>query len=247
MLFKIFFALCVAAEFVTVPLFLKNSWPKKTNASLIFKMVSSTLFILCGILAMKIANNSSDYAKLIIWGLVMGWIGDFFLHLKTDKVAIFGAGLFAFLAGHIFYIIAFQKAIKIYYPNAKAVTWYEVLAVVVIVGLIILYAVLKKIKAKPVMIAPVVLYAITISYMLVKAARLCVAFWGYGLFDHMILLCLTVALGALLFVLSDGSLGLILFAGKNNNQKLKWFNIGTYYAAQVLLASSIFLIYTVSY
>ena len=246
-LLNILFALCVAAEFVTVPLFLKNSWPKKTKASLLFKMISSTLFVLCGVLAMKIGNNSTEYAKLIIWGLVMGWLGDFFLHLPNDKIYFFGIGLFAFLAGHIFYIIAFQKAIMIYYPNANAVTWYEVLAVVIIVGLIALYAVRKKIKAKAIMVAPVVLYAITISYMLVKAVRLCVAFWGYGLFDHMVLLCITVALGALLFVLSDGSLGLILFAGKNKNQKLKWFNIGTYYAAQVLLASSIFLLYTVSY
>ena len=250
MIFKILFALCVAAEFVTVPLFLKNSWPKKTNLSLLFKMVSSTLFILCGVLAMKIAGNGSEYAKLIIWGLVMGWIGDFFLHLKTDKVAVFGAGLFAFLAGHIFYIIAFQKGIRIHYPGADTFTWYECLAVVLFVGLIILYALKKKIKAKPVMAVPVVLYALTISFMLVKAVRLCFAFWAWGLYEStMWLICLivTVAVGAVLFVLSDASLGLILFAGQNKNQKLKWFNIGTYYAAQVLIASSIFLIFTHSF
>ena len=247
MIFKILFAVCAALEFVFVPLFLKNSWPKKTNMSLLFKMISSTLFILCGIFAMKAANNNSEYAKLIIWGLAMGWVGDFFLHLKTDKVVIFGLGLFAFLAGHIFYIIAFQKGIYVYYPQAKTFTWYEIVSVIVLVGLIALYVFLKKVKAKPVMAVPVVLYAFTITYMLVKAVRLCVSFWAYGLYDHVPLLFITVSLGALLFVLSDASLGLILFAGKNKNQKLKWFNIGTYYAAQVLLASSIFLIHTVSY
>ena len=62
--------------------------------------------------------------------------------------------------------------------------------------------------------------------------------------DHMIMICVTVALGAILFVLSDGSLGMILFAGKKGNRPLKIFNIVTYFAAQILLASSIFFIRT---
>ena len=244
MIFKILFAVCAALEFVFVPLFLKNSWPKKTNMSLLFKMISSTLFILCGVFAMKAVNNVSEYSKLIIWGLVMGWIGDFFLHLKTKNLIPFGIGLFAFLAGHIFYIIAFQKAIGIYYPSARFLTWYEALAVVMIVAVIVLYAYLKKVQVKLLLAIPVVLYAFTISFMLVKAFRLCIAFFAYGLYDNMLFLFITVALGAVLFVLSDGSLGLILFAGKGGNKKLKWFNIGTYYAAQILLASSILLIQT---
>ena len=84
--------------------------------------------------------------------------------------------------------------------------------------------------------------ALTITTMLVKAIRYCCGQWWWGLHDHIPMLFVTVGLGAVLFVLSDASLGLILFAGKDKNRPLKWFNIGTYYAAQILLASSIFFI-----
>lgn len=247
MLWIILFAVCAALELVFVPLFLKFSWPEKCVKSLAVKMVCSTLFILCGVFAMKGANNNSEYAKLILWGLGMGWLGDLFLHIPSKKNYFFGVGMAAFIAGHIFYIIAFQNGIQIYYPNTFAIAWYEVLAVLAVVGLIALYSWKKKISAKPYMIAAFALYAIVIIFMLVKAVHLCVSFWAYGLYEHMVSLCLTVAFGALLFVLSDGSLGLIIAGGQGGKKPIKWFNIGTYYAAQVLLAGSIFLVYSVSY
>lgn len=244
MFFKLLFALVVILEFVFVPLFLKYAWPDKCAKSLAMKMVSSTLFVAAGLLAVKISGNHSEYAKLIMWGLAFGWLGDLFLHLLTDKIWVFGLGLFSFLAGHIFYIIAFQKAIYITYPDASVIKWYELVAVAVLVGLVVLYAVLKKIEIKTIMAVPVVMYAVTISYMLVKAFRFCIGEWGYGMNEHMAALFLTVALGAVLFVLSDGSLGLLLFAGQKKNRPLKIFNIVTYYAAQILLAASIFIVET---
>ena len=111
-----------------------------------------------------------------------------------------------------------------------------------------LYALVKKIKGKAYMAIPVVLYAVTISAMLAKAFRYCIGEWLYGMNDNIVMLFLTVALGAVLFVLSDGSLGMILFAGQKKNRPLKIFNITTYFAAQILLASSIFFVFTpVSY
>jgi hypothetical protein len=44
--------------------------------------------------------------------------------------------------------------------------------------------------------------------------------------------------GSLCFVLSDATLGMLNF-GPKKTFPLKCFNIGTYYAAQVLLASTI--------
>ena len=108
----------------------------------------------------------------------------------------------------------------------------------------VLYALVKKIKGKAYMAIPVVLYAVTISAMLAKAFRYCIGEWLYGMNDNIVMLFLTVALGAVLFVLSDGSLGMILFAGQKKNRPLKIFNIATYFAAQILLASSIFFVYT---
>ena len=73
MFFKILFALCVALEFVFVPLFLKYSWPEKCWKSFGYKMVCSALFFAAGLLAAKISGNHTDYAKLILWGLALGW------------------------------------------------------------------------------------------------------------------------------------------------------------------------------
>ena len=247
MVWKILFAIVVAAEFVFVPLFLKYSWPDKCWKSFGFKMICSALFFSAGLLAMKISGHSassSPYTKLILWGLFFGWLGDMFLHLITDKIVVFGLGLFAFLGGHIFYIFAFQRAIERTYPDKPFFAWYEIVAVLVLVGLVVLYAALKKIKGKAYMAIPVVLYAVTISAMLAKAFRYCIGEWLYGMNEHIVMLFLTIALGAVLFVLSDGSLGMILFAGQKKNRPLKIFNIATYFAAQILLASSIFFVYT---
>lgn len=252
MIWKVLFVIAVAAEFVFVPLFLKYSWPNKCWKSFGFKMVCSALFFAAGLLATKISGHSAEtspYTKLILWGLFLGWLGDMFLHLITDKIVVFGLGLFAFLGGHIFYIFAFQKAIKKTYPDKPFFAWYEIVAVAVLVGLVLLYAAIKKKQGKLAagklyMVIPVVLYAVTISAMLAKAFRYCVGEWLYGTNDHMVMIFVTVALGAVLFVLSDGSLGMILFAGQQKNRPLKIFNIATYFAAQILLASSIFYIYT---
>lgn len=247
MVWKILFAIVVAAEFVFVPLFLKYSWPEKCWKSFGFKMICSALFFSAGLLAMKISGHfasSSPYTKLILWGLFFGWLGDMFLHLITDKIVVFGLGLFAFLGGHIFYIFAFQRAIERTYPDKPFFAWYEIVAVLVLVGLVVLYAALKKIKGKAYMAIPVVLYAVTISAMLAKAFRYCIGEWLYGMNEHIVMLFITIALGAVLFVLSDGSLGMILFAGQKKNRPLKIFNIATYFAAQILLASSIFFVYT---
>ncbi len=252
MIWKILFAVVVAAEFVFVPLFLKYSWPEKCWKSFGFKMICSALFFSAGLLAMKISGHSasaSPYTKLVLWGLFFGWLGDMFLHLITDKIWVFGLGLFAFLGGHIFYIFAFQKAIAKTYPDKGFLEWYEVLVVAVLIGLILAYATVKIKQGKLAsgkfyMTFAVMLYAVTICTMLAKAFRLCIGEWLYGTNEHIVALFVTVALGAVLFVLSDGSLGMILFAGHKKNRPLKIFNIATYFAAQILLASSIFVVYT---
>ena len=239
----ILFALTVVLEFVFVPLFLKYSWPKKCWKSFGYKMICSALFFLAGVLAMKISGNTSTYAKLILWGLFFGWLGDLFLHLITDKVYVFGLGLFAFLGGHIFYIAAFNTAIHYnLQPDAPLLAWYEILAVILIVGAMAAYVVVKKIRTKIYMAIPVAMYAVTISTMLVKACTLSYHIWNQSMANEHILPMILLIVGAVFFVLSDGSLGLILFGGQDKNKHLKWFNIGTYFAAQILLGSTIFCI-----
>jgi hypothetical protein len=67
---------------------------------------------------------------------------------------------------------------------------------------------------------------------------------AFGVDDNMFMIALTVGLGAILFFLSDASLGIILVDDKPVKRGMRIFNITTYYAAQVLLAASIFFVFS---
>lgn len=242
MFFKILFALTILAEFYTVPTFLKYYWPKKCKQSLIFKMISATLFVLCGVLAMKISGNNSSYAYLMVLGLVFGWLGDYFLHSLKDRMIEFIIGGVAFLVGHIFYIAAFYHALKTLKPDAKLLNWYDFVAVGIVFVLVTLYVVLKKIyQKKGPMVIGLMLYGIFLTAMVVKACLYMYAEWDYGVSDTMVPALLTVGIGSVFFFLSDGSLGLIL-TGDEVKRKMRIFNIITYFIAQILLAVSILFV-----
>ena len=100
MFLKILLAITVIAQFYTVPMFLKYYWPQKCKQSLMYKMISATLFVLSGVLAMKIADNNTSYAYLMVLGLVFGWLGDLLLHSLKDKMLHFILGVVAFLEFH---------------------------------------------------------------------------------------------------------------------------------------------------
>lgn len=240
MLVKIIYALAVALEFVFVPLFLKYSWPKKCWKSFRLKMVCSSLFLVTGICCMIWAHNYTDYAKFMIIGLAFGALGDLFLHLITDKQVVFGIGLLSFLIGHIFFIISFGKALKAKLPQARVFDYRAIIAIVVILVFLVLYAVKKKMKFG-IATVPVALYAVTISTMLVTALQLCIRFFLEG-FDNDIGVICTVGIGAIMFVMSDFTLALNLFGGQEKNRPLKIFNIATYFIGQVLLGTSILFI-----
>ncbi len=237
---KIIYIIAVALEFVFVPLFLKYSWPKKCWTSFGLKMVCASLFIITGVCCMFWSGNFSVYAKYMLIGLVLGALGDMFLHLITDKQIVFGIGLLSFLVGHIFYIIAFGKALTSQLPQVNVFDWKAILAVVVIVALLAVYAVKTKMKMG-IATVPVALYAVVISFMLVTAFRLCGHFFYEG-FDNDVAIICTVGIGAIMFVLSDFTLALNLFGGQEKNRPLKIFNIATYFLGQVLLATSILFI-----
>ncbi len=244
MFLKILYFLCVAAEFAFVPLFLKWYWPDRCKQSFIYKMVCAALFTLSGYLAIKISGNTTPYASLILWGLVFGWLGDALLHALTEKKWPFISGVLAFLAGHIFYIVAIVKATKTTYPEHGTFRWYEILSIVLIVAFTLLIFVLKKYVKKenlPLLIGLSV-YMVILTTMLVKAFRYVIGEWAYGINDNMFMVFLTVGLGALLFFLSDVSLGFIILVEKFKTRPMRIFNITTYFAAQILLAASIFFV-----
>lgn len=242
MLFKILLGLTVAAEFFTVPMFLKYYWPKKCKQSLIYKMISATLFVLCGFCAMQAAGNNTSYASLMLIGFVFGWFGDLLLHSLKDKMLHFALGVVSFLVGHIFFVAAFHHAIKSLDPAAPLFTWYEILTVVVAIIAVTIFGIFKKYyQKKGPMVFALLLYGVFLVSMFVKSITYCVAEWSYGINDYMYPAIITAGLGGLFFLLSDGSLGLILM-GDETKRGMRIFNITTYFIAQILLALSILFI-----
>lgn len=243
MFLKVLLIIAIALEFVFVPIFLKHYWPEKCKKSWFYKMVCATLFVVCGLLSMKISGNNSPYAELMMWGLVLGWIGDLLLHALSKNQIYFIIGFLSFLAGHIVYIDAFYKAIKTTYPDASMFAWYQIVfSAVLFIGMLV-FAVVKKMLNKKTWYVAIgfAAYAFILSSMLSQAFRYAIGEIAYGTNNHMFMVFLTVAIGSLLFFLSDASLGVILVFNKKA-RGWRIFNIATYFSAQVLLACSILFV-----
>lgn len=244
-MFKTLFIICAVLEVALVPLFLKYYWPDRTKKSFATKTVCSLLFCLCGVFAMKHTGNNTLYADYMLWGLILGAVGDLLLHSLTKVIYPFVVGVLAFFTGHIFYIMAFQRAIYTTDPGSNLFEWYEILAVVVLELIIAVYVIIRKTyKTKPHLVALATIYGAMLIAMLAKAARYVIGEFAYGTNDHMVMISVTVLLGALLFFISDFILIFILKSDVPIKRSMRVVNIITYYTAQVLLAASIFFVYS---
>lgn len=154
------------------------------------------------------------YRLLIAAGLVCSLIGDVLLMLPRER---FVGGLVAFLVAHLLYIRAFTL-------DELRVTWWIVIPVAAYAAVllrILLPRVPRGLKA------PVAVYALVLLAMAWAAAERCVAGWhGGGL----------AAAGAALFVASDSALAIDRFARQFRGADA--VVLGTYYAAQTLIALS---------
>lgn len=242
---KILFIICVVLEAIMVPVFLKFYYLERNKTTFTLKTICSVLFCVCGVLAVKISDNNTLYATYMLWGLFLGAIGDVLLHSLTKKIYPFVIGVVSFFVGHIFYIMAFQKAIFKTYPGSHFFEWHEFLAVGVVEMIILVYVLTRKDKKlKAHLIALAAIYGAMLMAMLAKATRFVAGEFVYGINENMAMVAITVFLGALLFFVSDVSLIVILKSETPIKRWLRIFNIVTYYAAQVLLASSIFFVYS---
>lgn len=241
MVLWILFGLCLVVEVVCVPWYLKALWPEKCTKSLILKMVCATMFVSIGVLSMFISGNFSSYAITILIGLVFGWVGDYFLHAKPSDV-YFVTGFLSFLIGHFFYIGAYVRALPKLFPDYKMLNAPELIIGAVVIVLAFIMLKLTKMKMTPKIVAfGIWLYFIILTFMFVKATALGYHQWQSGA-EGGILPFVLLTLGSLFFVLSDATLGIIIFGGQKRNYPLKIFNIITYFWGQIMLASSILFI-----
>ncbi len=237
----ILLGVCCALEFVFVPLFLKVMWPNPSWKSLVLKMICATLFVAVGVLSVLIADNHSEFAYTMLLGLAFGWIGDFFLHVNSTQTC-FIIGFMSFLIGHFVYISAYIRAISSLFPDYSQVNIAE-LAVAIAFAVA---ACIGAYKLKVVMPGwytkfGMGFYFLVLVTMFIKATALGLNYMLSG-GEYGVVALIVLCLGSLCFVLSDVVLGIIMFGGLKKNYPVKIFNIVTYFAGQVLLASSILFI-----
>lgn len=237
----VLFVLCIIIEIIFVPLFLKAQWPNRSIKSLTFKMICSTAFLSIGIISVFIAQNKSTYALMMVSGLALGWIGDFFLHSKSNQKC-FAVGFIGFLLGHVVYIAAYLRTIPLIVEDYKIITLPEIVAIFALMMLSVLFVIkFKDGLSMPILKIAVIVYSLFLIIMFIKASALGYGCWTSGV-ENGVIVFIILSLGSLLFLLSDATLGLLMFGGQKGNKPLKVFNIVTYYLAQVLLASSILFI-----
>lgn len=235
--YYILLTLAFIIEMAVTPFFLKFQRPGMSWKSRTTKMICASMFVAMGLLCFKISENTTDFARFMVFGLIASWFGDLFLHFRKIYLVLIGG--ISFFSAHVLYTIAYIKAQKASFPDEKIFVWQEIVGVIAILLIFVLIAVKTKLQIKKIALCGVIPYAIMITTMTVKAVSFSVRYLTTGA-ESGLLLMLTLSLGAVLFVLSDGSIVFLMFDERfKKNIPLKNFNIWTYFIGQALLASSI--------
>ena len=229
---NIYCFVALAAAVVVSAVFTVKRASGANYKNLILKTFSSVLFIMTGC-ASFLANHRPEHSLLIIIGLVFGLLGDMFLDMKyvypQDEIANTFAGFGAFIIGHVFYILFLF--IKYDISIAHLIT-----AIIVgIVAGIAIYATPKLMKLDYGVFRLISsCYAALLVFITVYAVLMAI---DGGLTSQWLM-----GIGLVLFLISDLILSQIYF-GKDKNTKLNaGLNHAFYYAAQILIAFSIYFI-----
>lgn len=192
------------------------------------KGTASLIFVAIGLIGFLGAGDRS-FARLVFLGLIFGALGDILLNLRfvvkeSASQPVFLTGVAAFLAGHILYLVALI-------PQATHV-WISLLVGVVIAACI-LAVIFKTMDLKPAYKIFGVLYIGAVVLMTAVAfGNLIAAPSGSRIL---------YAIGALLFTVSDVVMIFNTF-GKETKFSLRITNLSLYYAGQLLIAFSLFLV-----
>lgn len=233
---------------VFVPLYDKAYWPEPTKKSLTCKMIAATAFVSIGVLGMFIFNNQSAYANTMLIGLILGWVGDLFMHIphppNNPRMSVVYIGAGAFLIGHIFYVMAFVKSTMALTTDYKFLTIPEIIAFVVIfiAFALMLEPVFKFKYTNKFMKIALHLYSVFLIVMLIKSCVFGITYFTSGK-ENGIVGMLILLVGGILFFISDFTLGLRLIGGAKGNKTVKTVSLYAYFFAQLLLATSILFIH----
>lgn len=202
-------ALCIVA----VAGLLVAEWRSSTRGVWLTKPLASAAFIWAGLAAGAL---DSGYGRLVMLGLLLCLAGDVLL-IPRGKPAVFRAGIFAFLLGHVAYSAAFLS-------QPLSVPGLLIAGVLLAVSLLGILRWLGR-SLPPDMVGPVRAYLVVIGVM---SALACAVTAAGG--------PLAVAGGALAFTASDVSVARDRFV-RHEFVNRAW-GLPLYYAAQLLIAAT---------
>lgn len=202
--------------------------------NLLLKTASSLFFLLTAVVALMLNKEASTYGCLIIFGGILGLVGDVLLDLKgiykMDAETYLNGGFISFLIGHIFY-----SAAVIFSSGMK--WWIAALCVVISFasgGISIALA--KPMKLDYGKFKGIVFLYVSILFCTMTLSIAAMLLSKFSLNN------ILFAVGAVLFTLSDLVLSGTYF-GQGKNRAIDYFiNHFLYYSAQFLIASTIMFI-----
>ena len=183
-------------------------------------LTKSLLMPLLLVFYITCAENPNNY---VIAALVSGFFGGVFL-LVDEKKYCFNMGVISFLTGHIFYAIAFIKALG---ENPQVSPWYVLLILPYVIYGICAYKIIGKIGKNIGNLKPAI---ITYIFVILFTSITCLFVLVSG--KHELFLSY---LGTIAFIVSDSTLGYSMFVHKNKYSGI--LVMLTYVAAKMLIVS----------
>lgn len=243
-LFILIFGLCLCV--LTTCIFLYFRVNKGGVAGVLTKALASLCFILLALFLSASKVGASYYGSyaitLLIAGLVCGLIGDIVLDLKViypfHQNKYLAGGMTSFSLGHIFYIAAlilFASNEVELFASPHIIPLAIIAGGSLILSFVIWIVSVKVLKLKFEKFTAMVNFY---SFILLFTTALS----SYLIFVVSSLPMFVLAIGFVLFLLSDLVLSMQYFGGKQDDKKLIVINHSLYYAAQIIIATFIYFV-----
>ncbi len=219
---------------LAMPYYCKITYKGKSSLTLAVKMILSTLFVVTVILALFSYSPRQGFMYVFPIGFFACYVGDYILG-RSEHTKDFIAGSCCFALGHALYAVAFSLAQKKLFPQISWFNGFEIGLFLVIVSVMLLIILLKKPAIDPMLVLMFV-YCLLVTLMLTKATGLAIRMLPDA--PAMIL----APIGGVCFLCSDYMLGMMRFKMHEKTVVFKSVCTVLYYAAQTLIALSMFIL-----
>ena len=203
---------------------------------LLTKILASFMFVTVGLVGIIRDQNAIILSILILLGLFCGFIGDILLDLKViykeNNDIFLNSGIFSFFIGHLFYLVSL-----IVYANNKIELLTPILISLAIAMVLTPIIILGGKKFMKLNFGKFIWQTSAYSFILIFVSALSIYF---TILNSKFML---IAIGLVLILISDLILSQNYFKeNQENNKILIFFNHLIYYAGQIVIASTLFLI-----